>query len=251
MAFTFQINNDLQFIHDEALLSMAEVNHPQIKRQTVLPTAIVDLVEDETKLNGYGVKESEKKIENLQEYNFRRDEKLILDFGDHQVGSFKIDIDQTGSPMDAPLYLRLKFAEMPAELAAESSEYEGWLSRSWIQEEFIHIDELPMTLELPRRYSFRYVELKVIDTSPKVKMLDLGWQGCDIACSTVYRKGCSELPLSNIMEQYSESAQYLLCTGKADKSKETERYGVVKIVTDVIENKFSTYMEGNAESWSA
>ena len=24
-----------------------------------------------------------------------------------------------------------------------------------------------MTLELPRRYSFRYVELKVIDTSPK------------------------------------------------------------------------------------
>lgn len=148
MAFTFQINNDLQFIHDEALLSMAEVNHPQIKRQTVLPTAIVDLVEDETKLNGYGVKESE-------------------NFGDHQVGSFKIDIDQTGSPMDAPLYLRLKFAEMPAELAAESSEYEGWLSRSWIQEEFIHIDELPMTLELPRRYSFRYVELKVIDTSPK------------------------------------------------------------------------------------
>ena len=40
-------------------------------------------------------------------------------------------------------------------------------SRSWIQEEFIHIDELPATLELPRRYSFRYVELKVLDTSPK------------------------------------------------------------------------------------
>lgn len=93
MAFTFQINNDLQFIHDEALLSMAEVNHPQIKKQTVLPTAIVDLVEDETKLNGYGVRESEKKIENLQEYGFKRDEKLILDFGDHQVGSFKIDLN--------------------------------------------------------------------------------------------------------------------------------------------------------------
>ncbi len=65
MAFTFQINNDLQFIHDEALLSMAEVNHPQIKRQTVLPTAIVDLVEDETKLNGYGVKESENSVERI------------------------------------------------------------------------------------------------------------------------------------------------------------------------------------------
>lgn len=69
--------------------------------------------------------------------------------------------------MDAPLYLRIKFAEMPCELTSESSGYDGWLSRSWIQEEFIHIDELPTTLELPRRYSFRYVELKVIDTSPK------------------------------------------------------------------------------------
>ena len=53
------------------------------------------------------------------------------------------------------------------------------------------------------------------------------------------------------MEQYSKTAQYLLCTGKADESKETEKYGVIKIVTDVIENNFSTYMEGNAESWSA
>ena len=81
MAFTFQINNDLQFIHDEALLSMAEVNHPQIKKQTVLPSAIVELTEDKTKLNGYGVKPSEKKLENLQEYGFKRDEKLLLDFG--------------------------------------------------------------------------------------------------------------------------------------------------------------------------
>lgn len=167
MAFTFQINSGVQFIHDEAMLSMAEVNHPQIKKQTVFPIAIVDLVKDDTKLNGYGVQESDKKIENIHEYGLRRDEKLILDFGDHRVGTFKIDIDQTGSPMDAPLYLRLKFAEMPAELAAESSEYDGWLSRSWIQEEIVHIDELPATLELPRRYSFRYVELKVIDTSPK------------------------------------------------------------------------------------
>lgn len=171
MAFTFQINNDLQFIHDEALLSMAEVNHPQIKKQTVLPKAVVDVVEDHTKLNGYSVALSSKNIAQLEEYSFKRDEKLILDFGDHRVGTFKIDIDQTGSPMDAPLYLRLKFAEIPAELAVESSDYNGWLSRSWIQEETVHIDELPATLKLPRRYSFRYVELKVIDTSPKWQVI--------------------------------------------------------------------------------
>lgn len=82
------------------------------------------------------------------------------------------------------------------------------------------------------------------------KMLDLGWQVCDVACSTVYRKGHSDLPLANIMKRYSEVSQYLLCTGKADRTKETEKYGIVKIVTDVIENSFSTYTEGNAESWT-
>lgn len=82
------------------------------------------------------------------------------------------------------------------------------------------------------------------------KMLDLGWQVCDVACSTVYRKGHSDLPLANIMKRYSEVSQYLLCTGKADRTKETEKYGIVKIVTDIIENSFSTYTEGNAESWA-
>lgn len=167
MAFTFQINDDINFIHDEVLLQKAEENRPEIKKQDIFPTRIVELVKDSSKLNGYGVIESEKKLEDLEKYGWKRDEKVILDFGDHQVGSFKIDIDQTGSPMDAPLYLRIKFAEIPAELAVESSEYEGWLSRSWIQEEFVHLDELPAVLTLPRRYSFRYVELKIIDTSPK------------------------------------------------------------------------------------
>lgn len=35
----------------------------------------------------------------------------------------------------------------------------------------MHLDTLPATLELPRRYSFRFVEVTVIDTSPK-------WQAC-------------------------------------------------------------------------
>src|SRR5699024_12201788 len=62
--------------------------------------------------------------------------------------------------------LRIQFAEVPSELEAESRDYNGWLSRSWIQEEFVHFDQLPAKLSLPRRYSFRYVELKIIDTSP-------------------------------------------------------------------------------------
>lgn len=83
-----------------------------------------------------------------------------------------------------------------------------------------------------------------------VKMLELGWNECDIACSTVYRKG-TNLPVESIMKQYSENAKHLLCTGKVDREKEKEQYGMVKIMTDVIKNEYSINIEGNADIWSA
>lgn len=167
MAFTFQINTDVKFIHNEKLLKKAEENKPIIQKGTAIPARIVELISDPSRLDGIGVKTSKTELSKLSSYGWKRDDKLILDFGDHRVGSFEMDIDQIGSPMDAPLFLRIKFAEVPSELAEESSDYDGWLSRSWIQEEFVHLDRLPARLTLPRRYSFRYVELKIIDTSPK------------------------------------------------------------------------------------
>lgn len=167
MAFTFQINRDVKFNHNEALLKKAEENHPEIFKTKAAPKRIVEIIPDETKLNGWGVKEAALSLENLSSFGMKRDDSLILDFGEHCVGSFSVNISSVGSPMDAPLYMRVRFGEIPAELAGNFSSYEGWLSKSWIQEEYIHLDELPAKLSLPRRYSFRYVEIKVLDTSPK------------------------------------------------------------------------------------
>ena len=167
MAFTFQINDDVVFNHDERLLAKAEANRPVLKQRVIQPTRLVDIIADEAGLNGYLAVDNQQEVARLTDYPQGRDGSLVLDFGDHQVGHFSIDIDSVGSPMDAPLYLRLKFAEIPAEIAADSTDYDGWLSKAWIQEEYIHLDTLPAHLELPRRYSFRYVELKVVDTSPK------------------------------------------------------------------------------------
>lgn len=167
MAFKFQINEDVKFRHDAKMLEAATGYIPESRFETIHPVRLVELEADASKLMGCGVKESEKSVEQLTSYHLKRDDSLILDFGEHCVGYFTVDITKTGCPMDAPLFLRLKFAEVPAELARESSEYNDWLSKSWIQEEYIHIDELPIRLKLPRRYSFRYLELKVIDTSPK------------------------------------------------------------------------------------
>ncbi|AKX85532.1 alpha-rhamnosidase [Enterococcus durans] len=167
MAFTFQINNDVTWNREERLLKKAQENLPEILKTDIQPVAITEIIEDEHGLNGYSAVVSEKKISDLAKYGLGRDQKIILDLGDHYVGHFSIDITSVGSPMDAPLYLRVKFAEVPAEVVADSNDYDGWLSKSWIQEEYIHLDVLPARLELPRRYSCRFIELAVIDTSPK------------------------------------------------------------------------------------
>ena len=171
MAFTFQVNNDIKFLHDEKFLSKAEHYRPTIHHSTLKPSRLVEITHDPSKLNGVWVKDSAMSLDELPKTGLKRGDRIILDFGQHVVGRFSVNINQTGSPMDAPLYIRLKFAEMPAEIEAKSADYDGWLSRSWIQEEFVHIDELPAKLELPRRYSFRYVEIEVIDTSPKWQAL--------------------------------------------------------------------------------
>lgn len=106
MAFTFQINNDVKFKHDEKLLAKAEGFRPEIKKERIHPARIVEVIEDPLKLNGVGVTESDKSIDKIEEYGLKRNDKMILDFGDHRVGTFKIHIDQTGSPEDAPLYMR-------------------------------------------------------------------------------------------------------------------------------------------------
>ncbi|MGH1772797.1 alpha-rhamnosidase [Enterococcus raffinosus] len=169
MAFTFQINNDVVWDYDKNLMDRAEVNTPELIETEIRPIGIVEQVPNEERTNDFELLESNKNSLSLKDYALGRGESLILDLGDHYVGQFQIDIASVGSPMDAPLFLKLKFAEVPSELYAHSEDYDGWLSRSWIQEEYIHVDVLPTTLKLPRRYSCRYVELTVIDTSPKWK----------------------------------------------------------------------------------
>ena len=80
MAFTFQINRDVKFNHNEALLKKAEENRPEIFKTKVVPKRIVELVKDETKLNGWGVKESELSPGNLSSLGMKRDDSVILDF---------------------------------------------------------------------------------------------------------------------------------------------------------------------------
>ena len=59
------------------------------------------------------------------------------------MGYLTLNLSYTGSHPDAPAFLKLKFAEQISELSENTEDYDGWVSRSWIQEEYIHVDVLP------------------------------------------------------------------------------------------------------------
>ncbi|MCZ3621679.1 alpha-L-rhamnosidase-related protein [Lactobacillus mulieris] len=166
MSFKFQINTDIKFNRNKYLLAKADKYKPEIIHKTVFPKELVKLIKDKSQLDDVGIKKSNS-IEQLTTMSFAKDDSFILDMGRHCVGKFQIHIEHVGSPMDAPLTLKIRFAEMPNEFKYNSDDYNGWLSKSWMQEELIHIDTLPVDLQLSRRYSFRYVEITVVDTSPK------------------------------------------------------------------------------------
>ena len=102
--------------------------------------------------------------------SLRRGQSLCFDFGRHLVGYVTLNLSCTGSHPDAPALLKLNFAETFKELGMKSEDYRGWVSGSWIQEEYIHVDVLPGQVKLPRRYAFRYLKITVLETSPKYQL---------------------------------------------------------------------------------
>jgi len=95
---------------------------------------------------------------------------FVIDLGDHYTGYFSVKFSFKGSPVDSPVLLRIKFCERPGEIEEDASLYQGWVSRSWIQEEFVHLDLLPTTLRLERRYACRYIVLEVVASSSKYQV---------------------------------------------------------------------------------
>lgn len=125
-------------IHQK-FVEIAEKLTPDLHESIVLPKSVIEVVADEEAFQGWRTQEMGN-ISALQSKSFGKDESFILDFGDHQVGYISLSIKSVGSPQDAPLGLKLIFGEMPCEVAEPFDSYDGWLSKSWLQEETIYVD---------------------------------------------------------------------------------------------------------------
>lgn len=149
---------------NEEFLKIARGLAPTLERKEVMPVSLLALEKGQEM---EPVVRSEETPEQLRKHALKRDDEVILDFGTHNVGYVTLHLSSVGSHQDAPAYIYLKFVERLDELMVNIAEYDGWISKGWIQEEYVHVDVLPATLKLPRRYAFRYMEIKVIDVSLK------------------------------------------------------------------------------------
>lgn len=171
------IMEEFEVHKNEEFLAIAESLKPELKTRLQTPQRIVEIGEAK-----YGESSiiRERAAAFLQDTVLKKGDKVCLDFGDHMVGYVTLELASVGSHQDAPAFLRLKFGEVPQEILDRSEDYNGWISRSWIQEEYLHVDVLPASLKLPRRYAFRYLEIQVIDVSLKFSL-----QIKNVTCSAV------------------------------------------------------------------
>lgn len=158
--------SDFRMIVNERYVIKAQELAPTLNEADITPVRTVDIVPD-----GPNFSAQELEAGFAASRPLGRNDGLCLDFGNHSVGYVSFTLTTVGSPADAPAYLRLRFGEIPYEIAADFTSYSGEVSRAWLQEELIHVDVLPARVCMPRRYAFRYLQITVLDTSAKYKVV--------------------------------------------------------------------------------
>jgi len=85
---------------------------------------------------------------------------LFLEFVEALVGKVSFRFQWRGK---IPLELHLHFAEQPYEATADLGHYKGSLSKFWLQEKTMILEpDGDLNLELPERFSFRYIRIEVL-----------------------------------------------------------------------------------------
>lgn len=147
-----------------AWLKEAAASMPELRRTEHHPMRIVRSVADSTAFQGWRMEPSEP-IEALYASSLKQRRKVIVDMGEHMTGYFSLRVNHTGMPADAPIRLRITFAEVPAELNTPFDPYPGGLSRAWLQDETVTVMRLPATVRIERRVACRYVMIEVLAQS--------------------------------------------------------------------------------------
>ena len=121
---------------------------------------------------------------------------ILLDLGEHAVGHFSFAFDRVDVFVDAPVRLNIKFSEDMREINDDFSQYNGILSKTWLQEEVINLD-FPQKITMPRRYACRYIKITVERTTRPTRLFDFSFRASTSADVSVLESSSTKDTLLN------------------------------------------------------
>lgn len=169
MSHAIQQNMHIPMTRHPAFLRTAEALRPVLRSQPHSPVAVVEAFADNDAVFGWRA-EPLSTLAELSRRELTSGDSVIIDFGSHYVGYLHFVCCSAGSPPDAPAHLQLTFGETLSEVCEPFSDYQGWLSSSWLQQQDLWLDVLPSEIDLPRRYCFRYLKVEVKAVSSKFRL---------------------------------------------------------------------------------
>lgn len=151
-------------------LSKAQENFPELKYSVLIPE--------------------------ITEFNGSDGDSILLDLCEHAVGHFSFAFDRVDVFVDAPVRLIIKFGEDIREINDDFSQYNGILSKTWLQEEVINLD-FPQKITMPRRFACRYIKITVKRTTRPIRLFDFSFRASTSADVAGLKPANTKDPLLN------------------------------------------------------
>ena len=142
-------------------LEQAEALKPVLKHWRVEAAYAVTPVADGNAWQGCRM-EREPLRPFLEKSRFAIGDLFIVELPESSVGRLHFSLSVLSGYADSPVRLKIVFGEFPLEMINDPDTYRGSLSRAWLQDETVNIDDLPCEFSLPRRYSCRYISFQVL-----------------------------------------------------------------------------------------
>ncbi len=149
------------FTKQTTWLERAEALKPCLKHWRVDAAYAVTPVADAAVWQGYRMKR-EALGAFLERSRFTIGDSFIVELPESTVGKLHFSLKVLNGYADSPVKLRIILGEMPLEVVTDPATYQGSLSRAWLQDETVVIDDLPCEFALPRRYACRYISFQVL-----------------------------------------------------------------------------------------
>lgn len=166
----------MKFLNDQTpyadeFYQKAKDNQRPLYYRTISAQRLVKVIPDKNVWQGWRAKVLGPASDS-QFIGLSKGDSIIFDFGENVVGHLSLLLQTVGAPQDAPAHLRLTMGEILGEVADDQGRqnYNGWLSSSWLQYDEIKLDQADCLLKMPRRYTFRYLKVTVLDTSIKYQI---------------------------------------------------------------------------------